>query len=60
MPRPDGDRNALKSASLPDSFRADNLYPQAKGYDIRGGAVSAEVAALMKWQQGVRFLAITR
>ena len=33
---------------LPDSFRADNLHPQAKGYDIWGEAVSARLAELMK------------
>src|SRR5262245_58121350 len=33
---------------LPDSFRADNLHPQAKGYDIGGAAVQAKLAELMK------------
>ena len=33
---------------LPDSFRADNLHPQAKGYDIWGEAVSVKLAELMK------------
>jgi lysophospholipase L1-like esterase len=33
---------------LPDSFRPDNLHPQAKGYDIWGDAVSAKLAELMK------------
>ena len=33
---------------LPDSFRPDNLHPQAKGYDIWGEAVSARLAELMK------------
>jgi len=33
---------------LPDSFRADNLHPQAKGYEIWGEAVSAKLAELMK------------
>jgi lysophospholipase L1-like esterase len=33
---------------LPDSFRADNLHPQAKGYDIWGAAVQAKLAELMK------------
>jgi hypothetical protein len=33
---------------LPDSFRADNLHPQAKGYEIWGEAVSATLAELMK------------
>jgi len=33
---------------LPDSFRADNLHPQAKGYDIWGSAVKEKLAELMK------------
>ena len=33
---------------LPDSFRTDNLHPQAKGYDIWGEAVSAKLAELLK------------
>src|SRR5215471_6540604 len=33
---------------LPDAFRADNLHPQAKGYDIWGGAVKDKLAELMK------------
>ena len=33
---------------LPDSFRADNLHPQAKGYDIWGGAVKDKLAELMQ------------
>jgi lysophospholipase L1-like esterase len=33
---------------LPDSFRPDNLHPQAKGYDIWGEAVSAKLAELLK------------
>jgi lysophospholipase L1-like esterase len=37
-----------KGVFLPDSFRADNLHPQAKGYDIWGEAVSARLAELMK------------
>lgn len=37
-----------KGTFLPDSFRADNLHPQAKGYDIWGEAVSAKLAELMK------------
>ena len=37
-----------KGVFLPDSFRADNLHPQAKGYDIWGQAVSAKIAELMK------------
>jgi len=37
-----------RGAFLPDSFRADNLHPQAKGYEIWGEAVSAKLAELMK------------
>jgi lysophospholipase L1-like esterase len=37
-----------KGVFLPDSFRPDNLHPQAKGYDIWGQAVSAKLAELMK------------
>jgi len=37
-----------KGVFLADSFRPDNLHPQAKGYDIWGEAVSARLAALMK------------
>jgi lysophospholipase L1-like esterase len=37
-----------KGVFLPDSFRADNLHPLAKGYDIWGQAVSAKLAELMK------------
>lgn len=33
---------------LPDSFRADNLHPQAKGYDIWGAAVKDKLASLMQ------------
>jgi len=33
---------------LPDSFRGDNLHPQAKGYDIWGAAVKDKIAELMK------------
>jgi lysophospholipase L1-like esterase len=33
---------------LPDAFRADNLHPQAKGYDIWGSAVKDKLAELMK------------
>ena len=33
---------------LPDTFRADNLHPQAKGYDIWGAAVKDKLAELMK------------
>jgi lysophospholipase L1-like esterase len=36
-----------KGVFLPDSFRPDNLHPQAKGYDIWGQAVSAKLAQLM-------------
>jgi lysophospholipase L1-like esterase len=35
-------------AFLPDSFRADNLHPQAKGYDIWGTAVKDKLAELMR------------
>ena len=37
-----------RGAFLPESFRPDNLHPQAKGYDIWGQAVSAKLAQLMK------------
>jgi lysophospholipase L1-like esterase len=37
-----------KGVFLPDSFRTDNLHPQAKGYDIWGEAVSGKLAELMK------------
>src|SRR5262249_5036564 len=37
-----------KGVFLPDAFRADNLHPQAKGYDIWGAAVQAKLAELMK------------
>ena len=37
-----------KGVFLPDAFRADNLHPQAKGYDIWGEAVSAKLAQLLK------------
>jgi len=33
---------------LPDSFRTDNLHPQAKGYDIWGAAVKDKLTELMK------------
>ncbi|MBV9504715.1 MAG: GDSL family lipase [Acidobacteriia bacterium] len=33
---------------LPDSFRPDNLHPQAKGYDIWGAAVKDKLSELMK------------
>ena len=37
-----------KGNFLPDSFRTDNLHPQAKGYDIWGAAVKDKLAELMK------------
>src|SRR4249919_817858 len=37
-----------KGFFLPDAFRADNLHPQAKGYDIWGEAVKAKLADLLK------------
>jgi lysophospholipase L1-like esterase len=37
-----------KGVFLPESFRPDNLHPQAKGYEIWGQAVSAKLAELMK------------
>jgi lysophospholipase L1-like esterase len=37
-----------KGTFLPDSFRADNLHPQPKGYDIWGAAVKDKLAELMK------------
>jgi lysophospholipase L1-like esterase len=37
-----------KGVFLPDSFRADNLHPQAKGYDIWGEAVQPKLAELMR------------
>jgi lysophospholipase L1-like esterase len=37
-----------KGYFLPDSFRADNLHPQAKGYDIWGAAVKTKLTELMK------------
>jgi lysophospholipase L1-like esterase len=33
---------------LPNTFRADNLHPQAAGYDIWGQAVQAKLADLLK------------
>jgi lysophospholipase L1-like esterase len=33
---------------LPDAFRADNLHPQARGYDIWGEAVKDKLVELMK------------
>lgn len=37
-----------KGYFLQDAFRADNLHPQAKGYDIWGAAVKDKLAELMK------------
>jgi lysophospholipase L1-like esterase len=37
-----------KGAFLPNAFRADNLHPLAKGYDIWGEAVQARLAQLLK------------
>ena len=37
-----------KGVFLPESFRPDNLHPQAKGYDIWGQAVQAKLAELLK------------
>jgi lysophospholipase L1-like esterase len=37
-----------KGVFLPDAFRADNLHPAAKGYDIWGTAVKDKIADLMK------------
>jgi (4-O-methyl)-D-glucuronate---lignin esterase len=37
-----------KGVFLPDSFRPDNLHPQAKGYDLWGAAISAKLAEMMK------------
>jgi len=37
-----------KGYFLSDAFRADNLHPQAKGYDIWGAAVKDKLAELMK------------
>ncbi|MEO5922308.1 MAG: GDSL-type esterase/lipase family protein [Bryobacteraceae bacterium] len=37
-----------KGVFLTDAFRADNLHPQAKGYDIWGAAVKDKLAELMK------------
>jgi lysophospholipase L1-like esterase len=33
---------------LPDTFRADNLLPVAKGYEIWGEAVQASLERLLK------------
>ncbi len=35
-------------AFLPDTFRPDNLHPQAKGYDIWGAAVKDQLAEFLK------------
>jgi lysophospholipase L1-like esterase len=37
-----------KGVFLPESFRPDNLHPQARGYDIWGQAVQAKLAELLK------------
>ena len=37
-----------KGVFLPESFRPDNLHPQARGYEIWGQAVSAKLAELMR------------
>ena len=37
-----------KGYFLPEAFRADNLHPQAKGYEIWGNAVQAKLAELLK------------
>jgi len=37
-----------KGVFLPDSFRPDNLHPQAKGYDIWGEAVQTKLAQLLR------------
>jgi lysophospholipase L1-like esterase len=37
-----------KGFFLPDSFRPDNLHPQARGYEIWGDAVAPKLAELMK------------
>jgi lysophospholipase L1-like esterase len=37
-----------KGVFLPESFRPDNLHPQARGYEIWGEAVAAKLAELMK------------
>jgi lysophospholipase L1-like esterase len=37
-----------KGSFLPDSFRPDNLHPQAKGYEIWGEAVKDKLAELLK------------
>src|SRR5262245_32420978 len=37
-----------KGVFLPDSFRPDNLHPQAKGYEIWGEAVKGKLAELLQ------------
>jgi len=37
-----------KGVFLPDTFRPDNLHPQAAGYELWGQAVQAKLADLMK------------
>jgi len=37
-----------KGVFLPDSFRTDNLHPQAKGYDIWGEAVQPTLVRLLR------------
>jgi lysophospholipase L1-like esterase len=37
-----------KGVFLPETFRPDNLHPQAGGYDIWGAAVKEKLAELMK------------
>jgi lysophospholipase L1-like esterase len=37
-----------KGVFLPDSFRTDNLHPQAKGYDIWGQAVQTKLGELLR------------
>ena len=37
-----------KGYFLPDTFRPDNLHPQAKGYEIWGEAVKDTLAELLK------------
>jgi lysophospholipase L1-like esterase len=37
-----------KGVLLPGAFRADNLHPMAKGYDIWGEAVQTTLARLLK------------
>ena len=37
-----------KGYFLPETFRTDNLHPQAKGYDIWGAAVKDKLTELMK------------